>query len=103
MKSICKTFSEMSVTFRDESNNSTSVLISYSDATVTALNYSLIVRSKALLVRVLLQYHSCEYNFVIRLYLIPLIGGQSTKKFPSKLFHTSTKHGPSSGCFWFNI
>ena len=52
MKSICKTFSGMSVTFRDESNDSSSVLISYSDATVTALNYSLIVRSKASLVRV---------------------------------------------------
>ena len=52
MKSICKTFSVMSVTFRDESNDSSPVLISYSDATVTALNYSPIVRSKALLVRV---------------------------------------------------
>jgi len=52
MKSICKTFSEMSVTFRDESNDSSSVLISYSDATATALNYSLIVRSKTSLVRV---------------------------------------------------
>jgi len=52
MKSICKTFSEMSVIFRDESNDSSSVLISYSDATVTALDYSLIVRSKTSLVRV---------------------------------------------------
>ena len=32
MKSICKIFSGMSVTFRDESNDSSSVLISYSDA-----------------------------------------------------------------------
>jgi len=52
MKFICKTFSEMSVTFRDESNDSSFVLISYSDATVTTLNYSLIVRSNASLVRV---------------------------------------------------
>ena len=52
MKSICKIFLGMSVTFRDESNDSSSVLISYSDATVTVLNYSLIVWSKALLVRV---------------------------------------------------
>ena len=52
MKSICKIFSDMSVTFRDESNDSSSVLISYSDATVIALNYSLIVRSNASLVRV---------------------------------------------------
>ena len=68
----------MSVIFRDESNDSSSVLINYSDATVTALNYSLIVRSKASL---LLQYHSSGGDFVIRLYLIPLIGGQNTKKF----------------------
>ena len=47
MKSICKTFSGMSVTFRDESNDSSPVLISYSDATVTALNHPPIVRSKA--------------------------------------------------------
>ena len=92
MKSISETFSEMSVTFRDESNDSSSVLISYSDATVTALNYSLIVRSKTSLVRVK-QYHSCESNFVIRLYLIPLINGQNIKKFSSKLFHKLTKHG----------
>ena len=52
MKSICKIFSGMSVIFRDESNDSSSVLISYSDATVTELNYTLIVQSKASLVRV---------------------------------------------------
>ena len=52
MKSICKTFLEMSVTFRDESNDSSFIMIGYSDATVTALNYSLIVRSNASLVRV---------------------------------------------------
>ena len=52
MKSICKTFSEMSVTFRDESNDSSFIMIDYSDATVSALNYSLIVRSKTSLVRV---------------------------------------------------
>ena len=51
MKSICKTFSGMSVTFQDESNDSSSVLISYSNATVTALNHPLIVRSKASLAR----------------------------------------------------
>ena len=78
MKSICKIFSGMSVTFRDESNDSSFIMIGYNDAIVTALNYSLIVRSKASL---LLQYHSRGGDFVIRLYLIPLIGGQSTKKF----------------------
>ena len=51
MKSICKTFSGMGVIFRDESNDSSSIMIGYSDATVIALNYSLIVRSKASLAR----------------------------------------------------
>ena len=35
MKSICKTFSGMGVTFRDESNELSSTMIGYSDATVT--------------------------------------------------------------------
>ena len=52
MKSICKIFSGMNVTFRDESNEPSSIMIGYSDATVTALNHPLIVRSKASLVRV---------------------------------------------------
>ena len=51
MKSICKTFSGISVIFRDESNDSSFIMIGYSDATVTVLNYSLIVRSNASLVR----------------------------------------------------
>ena len=42
----------MSVTFRDESNDSSFIMIGYIDATVTALNYSLIVQSNASLVRV---------------------------------------------------
>ena len=74
MKSIYKTFSGMRVIFRDESNDSSSVSISYSDATVTALNYSLIVRSKTSLVRVSATVPYCGCNFIIRLYLIPLIG-----------------------------
>ena len=41
----------MSVTFRDESNDSSFIVIDYSDATVTALNYLLIVRSNASLGR----------------------------------------------------
>ena len=52
MKSICKKFSRMSVTFRDESNDSSFIMIGYIDATVNALNYSSIVRSKTSLVRV---------------------------------------------------
>jgi len=51
MKSICKIFSGMGVTFRDESNEPSFIMIGYSDATVTALNHSPIVRSNALLVR----------------------------------------------------
>ena len=52
MKFICKIFSGMSVTFRDESNEPNSIMIGYSDATVTALNHLLIVRSNASLARV---------------------------------------------------
>ena len=40
MKSSCKIFSEMSVTFRDESNEPSSTMIGNSGATVTAPNYS---------------------------------------------------------------
>ena len=71
----------MSVTFRDESNESSSIMIDYSDATVTTPVHSLIVRSNASLATVLLQYHSCGADFVIKLYLVPLISGQSTEKF----------------------
>ena len=51
MKFICKIFSEMSVTFRDESNEPSFIMIGYSDATVTTLNNPLIVRSKVSLAR----------------------------------------------------
>ena len=53
MKSICKTFLGMSVNFRDESNEPSFIIIGYSDVTVTALNHPLIVRSKALLAKVI--------------------------------------------------
>jgi len=42
---------QMDVIFRDESNESSFTMIGYSDATVTALNYPLIVQSKASLDR----------------------------------------------------
>ena len=42
----------MGVTFRDEFNEPSFIMIGYSDATVTALNYLLIVRSNASLVKV---------------------------------------------------
>ena len=51
MKSICKIFLGMGVNFRDESNEPSFIMIGYSDATVTALNHPLIVRSKASLGR----------------------------------------------------
>ena len=51
MKSICKTFLGMCVNFRDESNEPGFIIIGYNDATVTAPNPHLIVRSKASLVR----------------------------------------------------
>ena len=51
MKSICKTFLGMCVTFRDEFNEPSFIMIGYSDATMTALNHPLIVRSKASLAR----------------------------------------------------
>ena len=41
----------MGVTFRDESNEPNFIMIGYSDATVTALNHPLIVRSNPSLVR----------------------------------------------------
>ena len=80
----------MGVTFRDESNEPSFIMIVYSDATVTALNHPLIVRSKTSLARALLQYHSCVGNFVIRLYLIPLINGQNIVSLSSKYFHPSS-------------
>jgi hypothetical protein len=39
----------MGVTFRDESNESSSTMIGYSDATVITSNHPLLMRSKALL------------------------------------------------------
>ena len=44
-----RNFSQMRVTFRDESNESSSIMISYNDATVTASNHPLIMRLKTLL------------------------------------------------------
>ena len=49
MKFICETFSRMDVTFRNESNEPSSIMIGYIDATVIISNYLLIMRSKTLL------------------------------------------------------
>jgi len=63
----------MGVTFRDESNESSYTMINYSDVTVTSPKHHLIIRSKASLATVLLQYHSCGVGFVI--------SGQRAEKF----------------------
>ena len=81
MKLICENFSQMSVNFRDESNELSFIMIGYSDATVTTSNHPIIARPKISLATVLLQYHNCGDSFVIRLHLIPLISGQSDEKF----------------------
>ena len=52
IKFICEIFSRIVVTFRDESNKPSSTMIGYSDATVTASNYLLVVRPKTLLATV---------------------------------------------------
>ena len=52
MKSICKTFLEMCVNFRDESNEPSFIMIGYSDATVTTPNHPLIMRSNASLSKI---------------------------------------------------
>jgi len=50
MKFIYEIFSQMCVTFRDESNEPSSTMIGYSDATVTVSNHPPIMRSTSLLV-----------------------------------------------------
>ena len=52
MKFIYETYLWMGVTFRDESNETSSTIIGYRDARVTAPNHPLIIRSKASLVTV---------------------------------------------------
>ena len=51
MKSIYKTLLGMGVNFRDESNEPSFIIIGYSDATVTMLNHTIAMRSKASLTR----------------------------------------------------
>ena len=51
MKSICKIFLGIGVNFRDEFNEPSFIMIGYSDATITALNHPLIMRSKTSLAR----------------------------------------------------
>ena len=52
MKFICEIFLRMGVIFRDESNEPNSIMIDYSDVTVTAPNRHLIVQSKTSLATV---------------------------------------------------
>ena len=49
MKSIYKKFSGMDVTFREEPNELSSIMIDDSDATVITHNHSIIMRSNVLL------------------------------------------------------
>ena len=86
----------MGVTFRDESNEISLIMIGYSDATVTKPNHLQIMRSKVSLAAVLLQHHSCGGCFVIRLHLISLISGQSDEKF-SCIFLRGNQTQPWTG------
>jgi hypothetical protein len=52
-------------------------MISYSDATVTAPNHHLIMRSNVLLATTHATVHNCRGCFVIKLHLILLISGQN--------------------------
>ena len=49
MKFICEIFSQMGITFRDEFNEPSSIIIDFSDATIIIPNHPLIIRSKTLL------------------------------------------------------
>ena len=49
MKFICETFSRIGVIFREESNESSSTMIGYSDATVTVHNHALTMHLNVLL------------------------------------------------------
>ena len=52
MKFICEIFLRIGVIFRDESNEPSSIIIGYSDATVTTPNHPLIIRLKSSLAKV---------------------------------------------------
>ena len=52
-KFICEIFSRMGVTFRNESNESSSIIIGYNDATVTLPKHFLFLRSNNSLATVL--------------------------------------------------
>ena len=76
----------MGVIFRDESNEPSSIIIGYRDATETSSNHPQIVRSKVSLAIALLHYHNCGDYFIIRFHLIPLIRGQKAKKIHKNFF-----------------
>ena len=58
MKSICKTFSDMGVIFRDESNEPSSIMIGYSDATITASNHP---------IKSLINYSTCYSTIIVKI------------------------------------
>ena len=53
MKFICEILLRIGVTFRDDYNEPNSIIIGYSDATVTIFNHPLIVRLKSSLAKVI--------------------------------------------------
>ena len=60
MKFICEIFSRMSITFRDESNEPSSIMFGYSDTTVTVHNHPLNMRSKAFI-----SYNICYSTIIV--------------------------------------
>jgi len=62
MKFICETFPRMGVTFRDESNEPSSTMIGYSDATVTALK-----SSSTHAVKDLISYITCYSTIIVKI------------------------------------
>ena len=81
MKFIYKIFLRMDVIFRDKFNETSLIMIGYSDVTVTTTNYFQIIRSMASLATVLLQCHGCGDSFIIWLYLVPVISGPKLRNF----------------------
>ena len=78
MKSICKTFSQMCATLRDEFNEPKKSVIGYIDATVTSSNR---VVKDLIISREVAQ--DCEISFANYLYLILKINGQSSPNRPT--------------------
>ena len=88
----------MGVTFRDESNKSSSTIIGYSYATVTASNHPLIIRSKILSTATHATVHNYGVYFIIKFYLISLISGQRRKSFYKKNYTSNQTEAIITPC-----